>query len=329
MIRSNLAIGCLALLAISCSDNRLGGNSVETESDFTARVLPVDSILPVWNKPSDSLTVATIRFDSTNFDFSKTLSDGSDLRLVHRSYDSTPVPFTVVVWDKPNRIGRLQVRLDSVSLRRRADLVLIGGGERKLGLSNQTATWEKVPTSQQLLVNSVLVDNFESSSDTTLLPTQPVWAGLNGDSGWITGMSHEAAGLGRTGKAMRVGFKSSGNGFVVFQTKLVANSSQRNLRSLDSLEFWARGKGKVMATFDHNTKDTSFKAWTAVVFDSTKWVRVRIRPQDLDPNNGIGGNRGWLAVRDSVTHLTFIAGQGSEVWFDDIRLYGIDRDDLR
>jgi hypothetical protein len=34
-------------------------------------------------------------------------------------------------------------------------------------------------------------------------------------------------------------------------------------------------------------------------------------------------------VRDSITSLTFLIGGGSDLWIDDIRIYGIGRDDLR
>jgi hypothetical protein len=49
----------------------------------------------------------------------------------------------------------------------------------------------------------------------------------------------------------------------------------------------------------------------------------------MDGANGIGGNVGWAGVRDSVTDLCLFAARGADMWIDDIRLYGIDRDDLR
>jgi len=34
-------------------------------------------------------------------------------------------------------------------------------------------------------------------------------------------------------------------------------------------------------------------------------------------------------VRDSVNYVTFLVQGGSQLWLDDIRIHGIDRDDLR
>lgn len=329
LLRTWLLLG-LCLLG-SCTEERISGNSVETESDLTARILRVDSILPAWNKPKDSLTVVTVRLDSGDFDFSRSLADGSDLRVVRRDRDSTPIPFRVVVWDKIALKGRLQIRLDSASLRRQMELVLLAGGGTRRSLSNPTATWSRIPFPQMLAVNSVLVDDFERPSDTNLLPARTTWIHQAPDSARILSFERVEGGMGRTENALHTTFETPGTQtYVVVQTKLTsAPGGSRSLRSLDSIEFWARGKARVMVAFDNNNANPQFKAWKGIDLDSTKWVRVRLRPQDLDTANGIGGNKGWESVRDSVTHITFIAGRGKEMWLDNIRLYGVDVDDLR
>jgi hypothetical protein len=103
----------------------------------------------------------------------------------------------------------------------------------------------------------------------------------------------------------------------------------RSLRSLDSLVFWARGTGVVLPAFDNLDSGSGGKAWTRIVLDSTAWTRVRIRPQDLDTADNVAGNVGWLSVRDRVGYLTFLVAGGHDLYLDDIRLYGIDRDDLK
>lgn len=327
MKKSAMFLCGIAILLAACESDRVAGNTVETESDITARVLAVDSFLPAWNRPIDSLTVAVLRFDSTNFDFRHTQPDGSDLRLVHK--DSTPVPFNIVVWDKFARIGRLQVRLDSHALRRRVDLVLKWGGLPRTSASDPVATWNGIPDLQELNLNSVLVDDFERASDTNLLPARAPWTTANGDSARLLSIERVAGGLGRNSKVLHFTFETPGTKYVVVQTRIAPAKSYHSLRSLDSIEFWARGQARVMVAFDHNNTSPQFKSWTGIDLDSTKWVRYRIRPQDLDDSNGIGGNKGWAAVRDSVTHISFIAGKGSNMWVDNIRLYGVDIDDLR
>lgn len=56
---------------------------------------------------------------------------------------------------------------------------------------------------------------------------------------------------------------------------------------------------------------------------------MRIRPQDFNSPSIVGNNVGWEAVRNRVTNLTFLVAGGSELWLDDIRLYGIDGNDLK
>jgi hypothetical protein len=123
-------------------------------------------------------------------------------------------------------------------------------------------------------------------------------------------------------------YKTLGGKYAVVKTSLVLGDGARNLRSMDSLVFWAKGtKGSILFTaFDHAD---AFKAWKSDTLD-TAWKKIKIRPSDFIPaSNPYGGNRGWAAVRDSVTDLTFIIYNGTSLRLDDVRLYGVDRDDLR
>ena len=92
---------------------------------------------------------------------------------------------------------------------------------------------------------------------------------------------------------------------------------------------WIRGQGKVSIAFDRLAPHTKAKTWIQPTLDSTKWTRLRIRPQDFDPADGIGNNIGWNATCDSVTNLSFMAWGGTNLWVDDVRLFGVDRDDLK
>ncbi len=106
-------------------------------------------------------------------------------------------------------------------------------------------------------------------------------------------------------------------------------SAPRSLRTLDSLVFWTRGSGLLSVAFDHLRNDTGYKAWTHMLLVDTGWTRVRVSPQDFAAADGVGHNIGWTAVRDSVTNLTFLVNGSGSLWIDDVRLYGINRDDLR
>lgn len=316
----------LAIVVCSCADQRSAGNTTQTENTLAARVIRVDSILPEWNSPDSGTTVATLRLDSFNFDFSESDSSARDLAV--ETVDEKPVPFGVDFWDKAARLGRLHVRLDSNLLRPNSKFVF-RWKQPLLSLSNPDEVWKAIPDSQKLELASVLVSDFENHSATTLLPTAPSWSTYTGDSANVTPPDFLPANKAELGTALTVEYIIEGhNSYVVVKTPLTIDRKPKNLRALDSLVFWAKGtkNANMFIAFDH--KDL-FKAWMLDTLD-TVWTRIRIRPSDLIPaSNTNGGNRGWNAVRDSVTDLSFIPTTGTRIWLDDIRLYGIDRDDLQ
>lgn len=327
MIPRLCAVLLFVLVLGACAPERSAGNSVETESDIAARLLPVDSILPEWNHPADSLTVVTLRFDRTNFDFSMTSADGSNLRL--ERIDGSLLAFEIVYWDSAAAIGRLRVRLDAFLLERNKEIRLRWNDSSATSLPDPVRTWEGIGNSQKLALNSVLVDDFESGSDTTLLPTRPLWETFADDSATILGFSFPDAGRGRSGKVVHLEYTSVGTWYALVKTPVIRGTIEpRSFRALDSIVLWARGSGKLIVAFDHLTNGVGPKAWITKSLD-TNWVRYAIRPQDLDTADGIGGNAGWNAVRDSVTHVTFIVNRGTDLWLDDVRLHGIDLDDVR
>ena len=45
-------------------------------------------------------------------------------------------------------------------------------------------------------------------------------------------------------------------------------------------------------------------------------------PSKLDTADSNGGNVGWDAVKDRVTKIGIFGQMGTEVWIDDIEVYG-------
>lgn len=319
-----LSAGVLALG--SCSADRSAGNSVETENTVGARMMSVDSLLGSWNQPAGQPTVATIRLDASNFDFSRSTAAGNDLRLADSA--GRPVPFHIAVWDSALKQGRIQAHIDSVLRRKGAKLVLSWGERLRPALSDSVATWSGISDSVQQLVTSVLVDDFEGGNLNTRLPGP----GL----GWYTAASDtvakvskdslKPAGMGRSGKAMMMAYTAIAPRYSLTGTAVAVQAV--SLRSMDSLVLWVRGSGNLSIAFDHLTNGTGPKAWISQEIDSN-WTRLRIRPQDLNPPvAGSSYNVGWVGVRDSVTHLTFLINGGSQLWLDDIRMYGVNRGDF-
>jgi len=333
-------IRSLALLipfaATGCLNERLAGTSTETENAVAARSFPVDSVLPSGDIPLTDPVVATLRLDSSKFDFAGTLKDGLALSVV--GTNDQPIPFEVVYWDPSRFQGRIRVRFDS-SLRKPGARFDVRSGAEPTNLASADAVWAGIPVEQKLSWTSALVDDFEGGS---LLHNR-----LPNGSFWFQGGFLPASGLasnvnGRTGSSLHLActIGQCDNTRALLGATLLANTP-RGFRSLDSIELWARGSGRIwialesldsiqMGRMQRGRLDSiqTKRTWISQELD-TSWHRLRIRPADFDAPSGLDGNVGWIALRDSVNYLTLLLENGSDVWIDDIRLHGILPDDLK
>lgn len=331
--RIHIASLMAGMVIFSCSEERgperIAGNTTQTENTASARTILVDSILPVWNHPYWFPTVATLRLDSNNFDFSGTDSAGRDLAVLSEKGDS--IPFDVVEWDKPARQGRLHVRIEKPLLVPGAKFVL-HWFQPVHKRSDPVAVWREIPDSQRLFIGSVLVDDFEGPTMRSRLPDSTSWYKSLSDSFvTVSDPVHVAAGGGRKGTALRLAYKTPANTYKWALTGLAlgSNGQPRNLRSLDSIVFWAKGSGTLSVAFDRLAPHKpEGKAWIHMELD-TGWTRIRIQPSDLLGPDKLGENIGWDAVRDRVTNLTFLVSGGTNMYLDDIRLHGVDAEDLK
>ena len=326
MKRAALATGWMMVglpLLVGCAD-RVAGGTTETDNMLAARVFSVDSLLEGWNRPAEGPTVVVLRLDSTDLDFSRTSPTGEDLRV--EALDSTPIPFRIVYWDRAAALGRLQVRLEE-GLQRPGRRIRLRWGLRDSVRGDSAAVWKGISEPRRLDLNSVLVSDFEQGSLLSLLPHPGLWITNSGGTAKVSSPSVGVAGAGRGGQALVATFEAPIlTGWAL--AKVPLGPAAYNLRSLDSIEFWARGTNTILTVAFDRQGEGDRKAWRRVDPDST-WRRFAIRPADLDSATGNGGNVGWPGVRDSVTHLSFFFAQGSEIRLDDIRLHGIDRGDLR
>lgn len=311
------------VVAFSCTDQS-AGNSVQTEDTVAARVISVDSILPWWSRPPLPVAVGILRVDSSNFDFSQAGSDGSDLDV--RTLEGRAVPFDVVFWDKPGRAGRVQVRLDSDLLERGARFLFrwkLPSAHR----ADSAAVWADVPEAGRLAFNSVLVDDFEHGSLRNLLPGTQSWFASASDSATVSGPTLVSAGGDRTGTALRIAY-STRTSSKYCQIATSMGSGFHDIRALDSMVVWVRGSGQLSISFDRFVPGSDSKAWAHFALD-TSWTRIRVRPRDLLPADGVGGNVGWDKVSPSVNNLTFLVVGNGTLAIDEVRLYGLNADDFR
>lgn len=316
------AVACLALV-YGCAE-RVAGGTTETDNMVSARIYSVDSLLASGDVPVGGATIVTLRLHAGNLDFDSISREGVDLRV--ETLGNVPLPFRIVFWDRTASLGRIQVRLEP-HLQRPGSRIRLRWDLTDSTRSDSAVVWKGIGDSRRLALTSVLVSDFEQGSLLSLLPTPTPWYTNAGDSAIVSAPSIVQAASGRAGQALHFTFTAPIK--KTFSLAGVALGERAyNLRSLDSIEVWARGTNTILTVaFDHQGA-TNKKAWTPVYPDST-WKRFTLRPSDLDSASPNGGNVGWLGVRDSVTHLSFFAAQGSELWLDDIRLYGIDVGDLR
>lgn len=330
------ALWAVALLLAGCSDPRSAGTSTETENAVTSVSFSIDSVLAGVPSRDGAATVATLRLDTTRFPVAATRRDGADLDVVRA--DGTPVPFEIVRWDPISGSGRLRVRIEA-SWRGSFSRILVRSGLPPAPRQSPAEVWRGIADSSRKAWTSIAVDDFESGNLLrNLLPDSSFWF----LGGALPASGIAPAGPPRQGSALRLvcaAGQCSGRRAVLAATLL--SRTGRDFRSLDSLEMWVKGSGRVWIALEFLDSLQSARlargrldsleprrAWTSRVLDSS-WRRVAVGPSDFDPPDGQSGNVGWAALGDSVNYLSVLLEDGAEVWIDDPRLHGILGSDLR
>ncbi len=315
-----------AVLAGTGCDDRSAGGSFETEN-LTAFVVSVDSLVPAGRRLGEAPLVATVRLDSSNFDFSHVSIEGRGLSV--ERMDGRAIPFFVTKWKPFERWARIQVRLEG-DLLRGGRRFRVAAKATESRLSDSTAVWRGALDSAREEWTSTLVDDFESGTLRTRLPTASYWYTNKADSASISEITLAAAEGERKGTALRFEYNApvSRHDYVLVGASL--GKKPINFRSLDSIVFWAKGSGIFSVSLDNQLSPGGSKTWAHDDL-TAEWKRWRIGPDDFDPANSTtgNGNLGWQSVHDSVTALSFFATGSGTVMLDDIRFYGMEEDDFR
>ena len=159
----------------------------------------------------------------------------------------------------------------------------------------------------------------------------------NGVAQWVPTASNnaevklnvEAAGFGREGNVAH--FVCKRDSAAEWDWALIGRELGGfvDMSDLDSIVFWARSSeaSKISFAFDVFVNDDSItsseniKAWGHYDVD-TAWTRYTVIPSKLDTADSNGGNVGWDAIKNRVTKLGIFGQMGTEVWVDDIEVYG-------
>ncbi|MBP5768683.1 MAG: hypothetical protein J6W51_06245 [Fibrobacter sp.] len=103
-----------------------------------------------------------------------------------------------------------------------------------------------------------------------------------------------------------------------------------DMSDLDSVTFWARtsvDSARISFSFDRFVNNDSVtspdnaKSWKHFVANK-EWTRYTVIPSQMEKADSSGGNYGWNAVKDSITKIGIFGAMGTEVWVDDIEVYG-------
>ncbi len=139
----------------------------------------------------------------------------------------------------------------------------------------------------------------------------------------------ESAGLGREGKAAH--FICKRDSAAQWDWALIGRElgGYVNMSDLDSIRFWVRVStpSRISFSFDRFVNDDSvtssdnIKSWRHFEAD-TVWTQFTVIPAELDTADSNGGNVGWEAVKDSITKIGIFGAMDTEVWVDDIEVFG-------
>ena len=296
------------------------------------RFMPSE-LISDWMRPLKFPTVLVMRLDTTNFDFKKAAKDGSDIRLYDGSGDL--IPFEIDGWDTTLNSATLNIRVESA-----ADTVrpwMLMWGDKKAAKLKDVDVWKGLSDSLITALNSVTILDFESDSQFNALPAPLTryWYVQPHDSATISEALQKNAlnGIEKADRAifgkkvLHVQYQAEKLGrYVVIGTRIAEHA--HDLSRLDSVEVWLKGNGdyeiilETIVESDTNYK-TSYKGSV-----NKEWTRIAVTPKDFtSPDKK--SYHGWDVTRNKITRFTIFVYNGTDVWIDNAKMYGINLDDLQ
>jgi hypothetical protein len=312
----------------------VGNVSDTTEAAPIKRTMKINprSLISSWMRPLPIPSVLVLRLDST-FNFFETQDDGSDVHLLDA--DGNPLPIEIDSWDKGIQSGAINIRIESKA--DTARLWTLEWGDSTEAPQKKSDVWKDLSDSLLWAFNSVQILDFENPNFKNDLP-EPLTP-----MDWYV-QAHEGAtvydsvaddirkgvidsgGGAFESKILQVNYKAEKPEYVVIGTRIC--ETPHDLSRLDSVEVWIKTDGKfeiILETIIES--DTNFKASYKAEGDGS-WTHYAVRPQDFDTTDTVKYH-GWDVTRNRITRFTIFAYDGSSILVDNIRMYGINRDDLK
>lgn len=293
------------------------------------------SLISGWMQPIEEPYVLVLRLDST-FNFSETADDGRDIRILNG--DGNQLPIEIDGWDKEIKSGTINIRLNDIN--DTAKLWTLEWGDIYASTDRPANIWEGLADSVVWLLNSVKILDFEDTiygknNLPAPLHQKDFYIGANGGATTLDS-SHidykraytKSEGGAFGNKVLHINYKavSADSQYIVIGTRI--SQGPHDLSRLDSIELWAKGDGKIQVILEtyKDESDTNYKA-TYETTANSEWTRVVVRPKDFNTKN-LKSYHGWDVTRNRITRFTIFAYDGNDIWVDNVRLYGINRDDL-
>lgn len=292
-----------------------------------------DSLISDWMRPLVVPAVVTLRLDSANFDFASAKGDGSDVHLLDK--DGNEVPMQVDFWDSTRQSAAIFVRLESQ--KDTSATWTLEWGDPYAKPQEQVDVWKSVSDSLKYALNSVEFFNFDSKAIVNDLPSplkkydwyvQLHTVDTLSDSVTVKTLTPasflQADTKGRPGTVAHIEYTADYPDYLVFGTRVAQHT--HDWGRMDSLVVWLRGDGDYEIILENLIDSLNYKASHKGKLSSS-WERITLKPKDFDYVQR--DYHGWEAARDKITHFTIFAYNGSEIWIDNVRAYGINVDEFK
>ena len=298
-----------------------------------SRTIPLDSTISEWMHPIADTTVVFVRLNSANFEFSEAMKNGNDIRFTDQN--GKRLNFKKAFWNDSLQNAEFQIRINGTSSIE--NIVMFWGKMAALDASTNASgndVWTGLSDSLVTALHSVkLIDfekqNLECTFDYNDGPRS--WYFLPQDSNVTTSPSNENVQDAFEKSDERSGYvfhwestsKEKGKWSMIGAR---ISRTPTNFEGIDSIAFYAKGSGELgfaIEVLDEPTGKTKY-----VDYLDSNWKRFSFTPSDFVEGDGEYGNKGWDFVKSRVTTITIWIVDDSEMWIDDVILYGINRDNL-
>jgi len=297
-----------------------------------SRTIPLDSTISDWMKPIAESTVVFVRLSAENFNFSEAMTNGNDIRFTDQN--GNRLAFKRAFWNSTTpdapQAAEFQVRINGTS--NVENLVMYWGKTAALDASSNV--WEGLPDSLVKAIHSIKLIDFEKQKLESTLEYgdgHREWYFNPQDSNVTTTPAKENAsdGIEKNEERNSYVFHWKSTSKVKGKWSMIGSRVNRipsSLEGIDSIAFYAKGAGELGFAIEALEEPTGKTKY--VDYLDSSWKRFCFTPKDFVEGDGEYGNMGWEFVKARVTTFTIWIVDDSEMWIDDVILYGVNRDNF-